>query len=74
MAKVYAFPTKRKLPGGMDAELRRIAKHYVETLYATVTLFDLESDKPSYEEVMELVAEAFTEGIYEAIDELDESE
>lgn len=73
MAKVYAFPTKRKLPGGMEKELRQIAKNYIEALYATVVLFDLETDKPTYEEVMELVAEAFTEGIEEAIEELDES-
>lgn len=73
MAKVYAFPTKRKLPGGMEKELKKIAKNYVETLYATVVLLDLETDKPTYEEVMEMVAEAFTIGIEEAIDELDES-
>lgn len=73
MAKVYAFPTKRKLPGGMEDELKRIAKHYVETLYATVVLIDLETDKLTYEEVMELVAEAFADGINEAIEELDES-
>ena len=73
MAKVYAFPTKRKLPAGMEEVLKLVAKRYVEVLYATVVLLDLESDKPTYEEVMELVAEAFTEGVYEAIDELDES-
>ena len=73
MAKVYAFPTKRKLPAGMEKELKLVAKRYVETLYATVTLLGLESEQPTYEEVMELVAEAFAEGIYEAIDELDES-
>ena len=74
MAKVYAFPTKRKLPGGMEKELKKVAKDYVETLYATMVLFDLETDKPTYDEVMELVAEAFTEGVYGAIEELDESE
>ena len=73
MAKVYVFPTKRKLPGGMEKELKLVAKRYVETLYATVTLLGLESEPPTYEEVMELVAEAFAEGIFEAIDELDES-
>lgn len=73
MAKVYAFPTKRELPKGMEEELKKVAKNYVEVLYATVVLLDLEEDKPTYEEVMELVAEAFADGIYEAIDELDES-
>ena len=73
MAQVYAFPTKRKLPAGIEENLRKVAKEYVETLYATVVLLDVEEDKPTYEEVMELVAEAFTEGIYDAIEELDES-
>lgn len=73
MAKVYAYPTKRKLPAGMEENLRRVAKEYVETIYATVVLLDTQADKPTYEEVMELVAEAFNEGIYDAIEELDES-
>ena len=73
MAQVYAFPVKRKLPAGMEENLRKVAKEYVETLYATVVLLDTQADKPTYEEVMEMVAEAFTEGIYDAIAELDES-
>ena len=73
MAKVYAFPTKRKLPGGMENELKRVAKDYVGVLYATATLFELESDVPSNEEIMELVAVAFAEGICEDIDGLFES-
>lgn len=73
MAQVYAFPAKRKLPAGMEENLRKVAKDYVETLYATVVLLDTQEDKPTYEEVMEMVAEAFTEGIYDAIAELDES-
>lgn len=73
MAKVYAYPTKRKLPKGMEESLHRVAKDYVETLYATLVLLDTQTDKPTYDEVMEMVAEAFTEGIYYAIEELDES-
>lgn len=73
MATVYAFPTKRKLPGGMEKEIHRVAKHYVEALYAITTLFALEEDKPTQEEIMELVANAFTDGIFNAIEELDES-
>lgn len=73
MAKVYAFPTKRKLPGGMEKEIYNVAKNYVEALYAITTLFALEEDKPTYDEVLELVADAFTDGVYAAIEELDES-
>ena len=73
MSQVYLFPQKKKLPSGMEEELRRVAKEYVETLYAIVTLFELESEKPTYDEVMEMVAEAFHDGIYDAIGELEES-
>ena len=73
MTNVYLFPQKKKLPSGMEEELYRVAKDYVSALYAIVTLFELEADKPTYDEVMDLVAEAFSDGIYEAIAELDES-
>lgn len=73
MAKVYAFPQKKTLPSGMEDELYRVAKDYVAALYAIVTLFELQEDKPTYDEVMDMVAEAFKDGIYQAITELDES-
>ena len=73
MSKVYAFPMKKKLTVNMEKELHKVAKNYVEALYAIVMLFDLEEDKPTYDEVLELVAAAFTDGIYKAIEELDES-
>ena len=73
MAKVYAFPQQKALPSGMEEELYKVAKDYVAALYAIVTLFELEEDKPTYDEVLDLVAEAFSDGIYEAISELDES-
>ena len=73
MAKVLMFPQKKTLPSGMEKELYRVAKEYVETLYAIITLFELQEDKPTYDEVLDMVAEAFSDGIYEAISELDES-
>ena len=72
MAKVYAFPQQKKLPSGMEKELHKVAKDYVAVLKAIVVLFDLEADKPTYDEVMDLVAAAFSDGIYEAIEEMDE--
>ncbi len=71
MAKVVMFPQKKKLPKGVEEDIRKIAKDYVGTLYAAAILMDLESDKPTQEEIMELVGIAFTEGIYEAIEELE---
>lgn len=71
MAKVVMFPRKKKLPKGVDEELRKIAKDYVGVLHAAVMLMNLEEDKPTQEEMMELVAIAFADGIAEAIEELE---
>lgn len=73
MAKVYDFPIKRKLPAGMERDLHRVASDYIAILKAIMVVFELESNPPSYEEVLEMVSTAFAEGIYEAIDKLDES-
>lgn len=72
MAKVFVFPQKKQLPKCVEEDLRRISKEYIETLYVAATLMDLEADKPTYEEVLELVSTAFAEGISEAIEELEE--
>lgn len=71
MAKVYAFPMKKKLPSGVEKDIKRIAKDYVEVLYAAATLLNLENDPPSPDEMQDMVAAAFAEGIVEAIDELE---
>lgn len=73
MAKVYDFPTKRKLPAGMERDLIQVARDYVAILKAITIVLDLEENPPSYEEVLEMVSETFAKGIYDAIDELDES-
>lgn len=70
MAKVYIFPQEKKLPSGMEKRLKEVAKEYVEILYATMTLFGLESEPPTTEEVQKMVEKTFAEGIIEAIDEL----
>ena len=72
MTKIYAFPEKKKLTKNMEEELHKVAKDYIAALYAIVTLFDLEEEKPTYDEVMDMVAEAFRDGIYEAISELED--
>ena len=73
MAKVYEFPRQRKLPAGMERGIKKIAKEYVEVLYATMALYELTNDRPSNEELQKLVEVAFAEGILEAVDDLDES-
>ena len=72
MATVYMFPTKRKLPGGMEKDLHRVARDYVAILKAITVVLNLESNPPSNEEVMNMVGEAFAEGILEAINDLEE--
>lgn len=71
MAKVFLFPQKKRLPKAVEKRLHEIAKEYVEVLYSAAVLMDLEADKPTNEEIMGLVGEAFAEGICEAIDEMD---
>ena len=71
MAKVVMFPQKKKLPKGVEDEIRKIAKDYVGVLNAAIMLMDLEEDKPTQEEMMELVATALANGISEAIEELE---
>ena len=72
MAKVIMFPQKKKLPKGVEERLHEIAKEYVDVLYSVAVLMDLEQDKPTPEEVMELVGMTFADGICDAIDEMDE--
>lgn len=71
MAKVYAFPMKKKLPSGAEERIKQIAKEYVEVLYAAATLLSLEGDPPTVDEMQEMVEVAFAKGIIEAIDELE---
>ena len=73
MAKVLTFPQKMKLPKGVEDRLYEVAKEYVEVLYSAAILMDLSKDKPTEEEFMELVGTAFAEGIYYAIEAMDES-
>ena len=73
MAQVYVFPRQKQLPKGMEAELHRVAKEYIEAIYAIVMLFELEAEQPTYEEILSMVEKAFTDGVYEAIAQLGES-
>lgn len=57
----------------MKDELHRIAKDYVAVIYAIADLMELEAESITEDEIAELVAEVFGEGIFEAIEELVES-
>ena len=71
MAKVIVFPIKNKLPGGIEKRIHEIAKEYIEVLYAYAVLVDI-TDNDAYEEAVDLVAEAYAEGIVKAVEELGE--
>ena len=74
MAKVYAFPEKKRLPKGIEKDIHRIAKEYTEVLYATAVLFGIEDNfDEGFEEVTTLINEAFVIGLINTMHELDES-
>ena len=74
MAKVYVFPEKKRLPKGVEKGIHRIAKEYVEALCATAILFGIEDNfDEGFDEVYNLVNEAFVIGLANAMDELKES-
>ena len=76
MAKIYEFPNKkRELPAFAEEGLARIAKEYIELLYAVATIMS-DGSGVTDEDMLkfsELVSEAFAKGIDKAIDEIDES-
>ena len=73
MAKVLLFPQKLKLPKGLEDGLREVAKDYVGVLYSMAAVLGIDgSDEEKYEEFLELVGIAFAQGIYDAIEELEE--
>ena len=72
MAKVVLFPQKEKLPGGLEKEVHRIAKEYIEALYAALELLAKDpKDRDEMERINGMVAMAYAEGLEKAIDELE---
>ena len=72
MAKVIMFPEKKRLPSGIEKRLNEITKEYVEVLQALIILLDIDvSDDNQYNEVLELIQEAFANGILAAIEEME---
>ena len=73
MAKVYTFPEKKKLPKKLEKRMSEIGYDYMQTVYAIAKVLGVDDpDQPEYMEVMELIAEAFSEGISAAMMEIEE--
>ena len=73
MGEVLLFKQKKELPKAMEEELHRIAKDYMEVLYAAFEYFEDECN--SHEEMKEvnsLVVSAYADGIEKAINKLAE--
>lgn len=74
MAKVYEFPVKKKLPKNIEERLHKVAQEYMEVLYASLVLLSEEgTNQMTYEEILELVSETYAEGLYKAVEQLEES-
>jgi hypothetical protein len=75
MAKVYMFPEKKKLPANFGEQIWKLGKEYMQTVYAVAKVLGVDDpDQPEYMEVMELIAEAFGEGISAAMIEIVDEE
>lgn len=71
MAKVIVFPQKERLPKNLEEKLHKIAREYVEVLFASLTLLsDDDCNIERFDEVAEMVSNAYAEGLNNAVDEL----
>ena len=72
MAKVIAFPQKKRLPKGLEERVYEIAKEYVEVLYTSlILLVGEEYTIEDLSEVSEMVAMTYAEGLSKAIDDME---
>ena len=72
MCKVLQFPQKKELPKAMEEEIHKIAKDYMEVLYAAFEYFEDECEtREDMEDVHDLVVSAYADGIEKAINELE---
>ena len=74
MAKVYAFPEKKKLPKHIEDGIRRNAKEYMGLLYGSIMLLGEGGlNQMEHGDIVALVTEVYLDGLNDAIDEMDES-
>lgn len=75
MTKVYMFPQKKKLPANLEKRIGELGKEYMRTVYTVAKVLGIEDPtQPEYTEAMELIAEAFGEGVAEAMVEITSEE
>lgn len=73
MAKVYEFPKQTQLPQEVKECLYEIADAYVKTLnYAFVVLSNDNPTDGELREIQELVVSTYAEGLYEAVNNMEE--
>lgn len=73
MCKIIEFPQKKELPKEIRERVYGAAKDYVDVLYEALEHFVVdEYDYVTLDEVNQLVAMTYAEGIAEAIDEYEE--
>lgn len=73
MAKVYEFPVKKHLTKEQEVRLYEVAEDYIKVL--NDILGDLSSDEPTEQEMQELtelVAYTYAEGMINAIEKMGE--
>ena len=74
MAKVLAFPVKKKLPKHIEERLHKVAREYIDALNTALELLsDGENGPIEYDELVNLVADTYVEGLVKAANQLDES-
>ena len=73
MCKIVEFPQKKELPKELKEKVYGAAKDYIDVLYEALEHFVVdEYDYQTMDEVNQMVAMIYAEGLEVAIDELEE--
>ena len=73
MCKIVEFPQKKELPKALKEKVYGAAKDYIDVLYEALEHFVVdEYDYQTMDEVNQMVAMVYAEGLEVAIDELEE--
>lgn len=73
MCKIVEFPQKKELPKELKLKVYGAAKEYIDVLYEALEHFVVdEYDYQTMDEVNQMVAMVYAEGLDVAIDEIEE--
>jgi len=73
MAEIYAFPVKKELDQQIVECIHEIANAYIQTLnYAFTTMSDDDPTSEELTEIRKLVEAAYVDGLYKAINKMEE--